>query len=93
MPILFGLKPSLSSPTTGGGRTQYSVYVCTCDATDPTQGADEGVNSGVVGSSFVMAEALDKQCHLADWEHYVVVGAEQRDRLHEVAVLLVPERH
>ena len=40
-----------------------------------------------------MAEALDKRRCLADGAYGVVVGAEQRDRLHAVAVLLVPVDH
>ena len=53
----------------------------------------KGVNGGVVSSPFVVAEALDKRCCLADWTHDVFVGAEQRDHFHTVTILLVSERH
>ena len=80
-------------PQDKGGCMQCSAYVCAPDTTDLAKGADKGVDSGVVGSLFVVAEALDKRCHLADWAHDVIVGAEKRDCLHAVAVLLIPERH
>ena len=57
-----------------GSCMQCSAYICACDATDLTHDADEGFNSGVVGSPFVVVEALDERCRLADWEHDVVVG-------------------
>ena len=76
-----------------GGRTQCSAYVCARDTTDLARGSDKGVDGGVVGGPFVVVEALDECCRLADWEHDVIFGAEQRDRLHAVAVLLVSECH
>ena len=72
---------------------QCSAYVYTCDAADSAQGANKGVDGGVLGSPFVVVEALEKRCCLAEWAHDVVVGAEQRDRLHVVAGLLVPVGH
>ena len=62
-----------------GSRVQCSWNVSARDATDSSQGADEGVNGGVVGSPFDVAGALDKRRYLADWAHDVVVSAEQRD--------------
>ena len=61
------------------------MYVYACDTAGSAQSADKGVDGGV-GSPFVVAEALDKLCHLVDGAHGVVVGAEQRDLLHVVAV-------
>ena len=76
-----------------GDRAQCSVYACTRDAADLAPGAGKGVKDGVVGSPFFVAEALDNRRCLEDWAHDVVVGAEQRDRLHAVAICLVPEYH
>ena len=76
-----------------GGCAQCSAYVHTCDATDSAQGVDKCVDGSVDGGPFVVAEALYKRRCLADWAHDVVVSVEQCDRLHAVAVLLVPECH
>ena len=69
---------------------QCSAYIHCRDATDLAQGSDKGVNSGVVGSLFFVAEALDKRRCLVDWEPDIIVGAEQRDCLDTVTFFSGP---
>ena len=49
-----------------GSHAQCSARVPNRDATDSSQDADKGVDTGVVGIPFVVAEALDKRHRLVD---------------------------